>query len=177
MTWGGKELHDQALLYGDLRAVIFVLGVLAPRDKGWLWGRIVAMCARGGTSIPGGDTAWGFANTTMQLAHQKLLPEVLAAVVWAMSAVWSLIAFEHGAVGPSKDYAYEGPILEVITGCPISMEGKSATCALQIPRKEQQWMDRIEMELERRPVTEDVLRGEICETYGNLFDPASYGWG
>jgi hypothetical protein len=48
---------------------------------------------------------------------------------------------------------------------------------LQISRKEQQWLDRIEMELERRPVTEDMLRGEICETYGNLFDPAGYGWG
>jgi methanol--5-hydroxybenzimidazolylcobamide Co-methyltransferase len=54
---------------------------------------------------------------------------VLAAVVRAMSAVRSLVAFEHGAVGPSKDCAYEGPIIKAITGCPISMEGKSATCA------------------------------------------------
>jgi methanol--5-hydroxybenzimidazolylcobamide Co-methyltransferase len=58
-----------------------------------------------------------------------MLPEVLAAVVRAMSAVRSLVAFEHGAVGPSKDCAYEGPIIKAITGCPISMEGKSATCA------------------------------------------------
>ena len=34
-----------------------------------------------------------------------MLPEVLAAVVRAMSAVRSLAAFEHGAVGPSKDCA------------------------------------------------------------------------
>jgi len=65
----------------------------------------------------------------MQLAHQKMLPEVLAAVVRAMSAVRSLVAFERGAVGPSKDCAYEGPVIKAITGCPISMEGKSATCA------------------------------------------------
>jgi methanol--5-hydroxybenzimidazolylcobamide Co-methyltransferase len=65
----------------------------------------------------------------MQLANQHMLPEVLAAVVRAMSAVRSLAAFEHGAVGPSKDCAYEGPILKAITGCPISMEGKSASCA------------------------------------------------
>jgi methanol---5-hydroxybenzimidazolylcobamide Co-methyltransferase len=32
-------------------------------------------------------------------------------------------------VGPSKDCAYEGPMIKAITGCPISMEGKSATCA------------------------------------------------
>jgi methanol--5-hydroxybenzimidazolylcobamide Co-methyltransferase len=65
----------------------------------------------------------------MQLAHLKMLPEVLAAVVRAMSAVRSLAAFEQGAVGPSKDCAYEGPIIKAITGYPISMEGKSASCA------------------------------------------------
>jgi methanol---5-hydroxybenzimidazolylcobamide Co-methyltransferase len=46
-----------------------------------------------------------------------------------MSAVRSLAAFEHGAVGPSKDCAYEGPVIKAITGCPISMEGKSSSCA------------------------------------------------
>src|SRR4051794_15284316 len=46
-----------------------------------------------------------------------------------MTAVRSLVAFEHGAVGPSKDCAYEGPVIKAITGAPISMEGKSATCA------------------------------------------------
>jgi methanol---5-hydroxybenzimidazolylcobamide Co-methyltransferase len=126
---GGKELHDQGLMYGDLRAIVFGLGVLAPRDMAWLWDRISAMCAASGHAISGGDSACGFANTAMQLAHQKMLPEVLAAVVRAMSAPRSLVAFEHGAVGPSKDCAYEGPVVKALTGCPISMEGKSATCA------------------------------------------------
>ena len=125
---GGKEVHDQGLMYGDVRAIVFALGVLAPRDMAWLWKRICEMCAEGG-AVPGGDTACGFANTAMQLAHQKMLPEVLAAVVRAMSAVRSLVAFEQGARGPSKDCAYEGPVIKAITGCPISMEGKSATCA------------------------------------------------
>jgi methanol--5-hydroxybenzimidazolylcobamide Co-methyltransferase len=79
--------------------------------------------------VPGGDSACGFANTAMQLAHQKMLPEVLAAVVRAMSAVRALAAFEQGAVGPSKDCAYEGPVMKAITGYPIAMEGKSASCA------------------------------------------------
>jgi methanol--5-hydroxybenzimidazolylcobamide Co-methyltransferase len=105
------------------------LGVLAPRDMAWLWDRIAAACAASPRAIPGGDTACGFANTAMQLAHQKMLPEVLAAVVRAMSAARSLVAFERGAQGPSKDCAYEGPVLKAITGCPISMEGKSAACA------------------------------------------------
>lgn len=126
---GGKEVHDQGLMYGDLRSIVFGLGVLATRDMAWLWDRISEQCAANGHPVPGGDTACGFANTAMQLAHQKMLPEVLAAVVRAMGAVRSLVAFEHGAVGPSKDCAYEGPIIKAITGCPISMEGKSATCA------------------------------------------------
>jgi methanol--5-hydroxybenzimidazolylcobamide Co-methyltransferase len=46
-----------------------------------------------------------------------------------MSAVRSLAAFEQGAVGPSKDCAYEGPVMKAITGYPIAMEGKSASCA------------------------------------------------
>jgi methanol--5-hydroxybenzimidazolylcobamide Co-methyltransferase len=126
---GGKEVHDEALLYGDVRGIVFALGVLATRDMRWLWDRIVKTCETRGHAVPGGDTACGFANTAMQLAHQHMLPQVLAAVVRAMSAVRSLVAFECGAAGPSKDCAYEGPILKAITGCPISMEGKSATCA------------------------------------------------
>jgi len=290
---GGKEVHDQGLMYGDMRAILFALGSLAPRDVAWLWDRISEMCAVHGKAVPGGDTACGFANTAMQLAHQKMLPEVLAAVVRAMSAVRSLAAFEHGALGPSKDCAYEGPILKAITGCPISMEGKSATCAhfspmgniaaavcdlwsnesvqnvrllsgnapeaytellaydcrlmnvaasqgrallfrdwltesdewlspqaavlspaatcriaqaivaadsgyrrtiaagraavgvlrdglstgrLRLSGKEQHWLDRIENELSSAPGDENVLRGEMLEQYGNLFDPASYGW-
>jgi methanol--5-hydroxybenzimidazolylcobamide Co-methyltransferase len=126
---GGKELHDRALMYADMNGIAFALGVLAPRDIAWLWERIAGLCQSGGHAVPGGDSACGFANTAMQLAHQKMLPEVLAAVVRAMSAPRSLAAFEHGAAGPSKDCAYEGPVIKAITGCPISMEGKSATCA------------------------------------------------
>ena len=125
---GGKEVHDPSLMYGDIRGILFALGVLAPRDMSWLWAQIATLC-RGTRAAPGGDSACGFANTAMQLAHQKMLPEVLAAVVRAASAVRSLAAFEQGAVGPSKDCAYEGPILKAITGYPIAMEGKSATCA------------------------------------------------
>jgi methanol--5-hydroxybenzimidazolylcobamide Co-methyltransferase len=127
---GGKEVHDQALMYGDISGLVFALGVLAQRDMAWLWDQITYVCSSGSRAvIPGGDTACAFANTAMQLAHQKMLPEVLAAVVRAMSAARSLVAFEHGAIGPSKDCAYEGPVIKAITGCPIAMEGKSATCA------------------------------------------------
>jgi methanol--5-hydroxybenzimidazolylcobamide Co-methyltransferase len=125
---GGKEVFDEALLRGDIRGLVLALGVLAPRDMAWLWQRIAEICDGSG-AIAGGDSACGFANTAMQLAGQRLLPEVLAAVVRAMSAPRSLIAFENGAVGPSKDCAYEGPVIKAITGRTISMEGKSATCA------------------------------------------------
>jgi methanol--5-hydroxybenzimidazolylcobamide Co-methyltransferase len=125
---GGKELHDVALTRGDLAGIVFALGVLAPADMTWLWDRITE-AARRHDIIAGGDTACGFANTAMQLVGQKMLPDVLAAVVRAMASVRSLVAYERGAVGPSKDCAYEGPILKAIAGCPISMEGRSAACA------------------------------------------------
>ncbi len=125
---GGKEVHDVALTRGDLPGIVLALGVLAPHDMRWLWRQIAAVSQRRGV-IAGGDSACGFANTAMQLAGQHMLPDCLAGVVRAMSAVRSLVAFECGAVGPAKDCAYENPVIKVITGCPISMEGRSATCA------------------------------------------------
>ena len=126
---GGKEVHDKALVQGDIPGIALGLGVLAPADMAWLWEQIRNICLANGKVAAGGDSACGFANTAMQLTGQKMLPETLAAVVRAMSAVRSLVAFEQGAVGPSKDCAYEGPVLKAITGRPIAMEGKSAACA------------------------------------------------
>lgn len=125
---GGKEVHDEAMMYGDIPGIIFALGVLAPRDMEFLWDEIVGICNDSGI-VPGGDSACGFANTAMQLASQSMMPEVMAAVIRAASGVRSLVAVERGAVGPSKDCAYEGPVLKALTGIPISMEGKSASCA------------------------------------------------
>jgi methanol--5-hydroxybenzimidazolylcobamide Co-methyltransferase len=34
---GGKEVHDEALMMGDLRGVLFALGVLGVRDMKFLW--------------------------------------------------------------------------------------------------------------------------------------------
>ena len=125
---GGKEVSDQALMNADLRALVFALGVLAPRDMQFLWREMVAICSKTGL-VPSGDTACGFANTAMVLAEQKLIPRVLAAVVRVAAVPRSLVAYEMGAVGPSKDCAYEGPYLKAITGVPISMEGRTAACA------------------------------------------------
>lgn len=125
---GGKEIHDDALLYGDLPAVVFALGVLACRDMAHLWDMIVGVADRHGV-IPAGDTACGFGNTAMMLAEKRYLPRVWAALVRVLTVPRSLVAFERGAVGPSKDCAYEGPYLKAITGCPIALEGAEAACA------------------------------------------------
>ncbi|MBK7260115.1 MAG: hypothetical protein IPI01_20390 [Ignavibacteriae bacterium] len=125
---GGKEVHDEALMYGDVRGAMFALGVLAPRDMEFLWTMIVDVASKHRV-VPGADSACGFANTAMQLAGQGMLPEVLAAVIRAASVVRSLMAYRVGAKGPSKDCAYEGPVIKAITGTPIAMEGKSASCA------------------------------------------------
>ena len=125
---GGKELHDDALLMGDLPAVIFSLCVMGVRDMEYLWTEIQAIAGRHGAHAAG-DTACGFGNTAMVLAEQRMIPRLFAAVVRAVSAVRSLVAYECGAVGPGKDCGYENPILKAITGFPMSMEGKTAACA------------------------------------------------
>jgi len=125
---GGKEINDEAIMNADLRTSIFALGCLGARDMKWLWKNITAIAETNG-AIPGGDSACGFANTSMVLAEQGFIPKVYAAVMRAVSAPRALVAIENGAVGPSKDCAYENVYLKAITGTPITLEGKSAACA------------------------------------------------
>ncbi|MCP5521711.1 MAG: methanol--corrinoid methyltransferase [Verrucomicrobiales bacterium] len=125
---GGKEVHDDALMMGDIRAVMFALCVLGVRDMRFLWTELGKVATAHGVHSAG-DTACGFANTAMVLAEQRMIPRVFAAVVRAISAVRSLVAYECGAVGPGKDCGYENPILKAITGLPMAMEGKTAACA------------------------------------------------
>ena len=125
---GGKELHDDALVGGNLAACIFSLCILGERDMRFLWTEMKKITDRHGT-LCAGDTACGFGNTAMVLAEQKMIPRVFAAVVRAVTAVRSLVAYECGAVGPGKDCGYENPILKAITGCPMAMEGKTSACA------------------------------------------------
>jgi methanol---5-hydroxybenzimidazolylcobamide Co-methyltransferase len=125
---GGKEVNDDALLYGDIEGVIFALCVLGVRDMRFLWERIGQVAQRHQVWCAG-DTACGFANTAMVLADRNMISKVFAAVVRAVSAVRSLVAYECGAVGPGKDCGYENVILKAITGYPMAMEGKTAACA------------------------------------------------
>ena len=125
---GGKELHDEALVNGDLAASIFSLCILGERDMRFLWTHLQMIADKHGVKCAG-DTACGFGNTAMVLAEQKMIPRVFAAVVRAVTAVRSLVAYECGAVGPGKDCGYENPILKAITGFPMAMEGKTSACA------------------------------------------------
>jgi methanol--5-hydroxybenzimidazolylcobamide Co-methyltransferase len=125
---GGKELHDDAVITGDLPLSVFALGVLGARDMDFLWRRIVAIAHRTGT-IPSGDSACGLANTAMVLAEQRQVPRVWAAVLRVMTVARALVAHECGAVGPGKDCAYENVYLKAITGCPAALEGAEAACA------------------------------------------------
>ena len=125
---GGKEVHDDAILNADLPQAAYALGVLAARDMAFLWNTIVKTC-QGSSCVPAGDTACGFGNTAMVLAENKYIPKVWAAVIRVMTVARSLVAYEQGAIGPSKDCAYEGPYIKAITGFPISMEGAQAACA------------------------------------------------
>lgn len=125
---GGKELHDDALLNGDLAGSVFALGILAARDMAQLWDMIVAVAAKAKV-LAAGDSACGFANTAMALADTRHIPRVWAAVVRVLTVARSLVAYERGAVGPGKDCAYENVYLKAITGFPMTMEGAEAACA------------------------------------------------
>ncbi|MCM0760805.1 hypothetical protein M7775_19840 [Sporomusa sphaeroides DSM 2875] len=125
---GGKEIHDDALVNADLTKVIFALGVMGTRDMKFLWDHIVRIAGENGSKAAG-DTACGFANTAMVLAHKGFIPNVFAAVVRVASVARTLAAYEAGAVGPNKDCGYEGVYCKAIAGVPIAMEGKSAACA------------------------------------------------
>jgi len=129
---GGKEIHDEALMLCDMRAVIFALCVLGVRDTRFLWTELNVIARKRGVHCAG-DTACAFGNTAMVLAEQKMIPRVFAAVVRAVSAVRTQVCYECGAVGPGKDCGYENPILKAITGYPMAMEGKTAACAHSSP--------------------------------------------
>ncbi len=125
---GGKQIHDEAIMYCDISKSLYALGVPGIEDMHKLWNEIVKIADKTG-SIAAGDTACGFGNTAMVLADRGYVPKVFAAVVRVITVVRSLVAFEEGAIGPHKDCGYEGVYIKAITGCPISMEGKSSACA------------------------------------------------
>jgi methanol--5-hydroxybenzimidazolylcobamide Co-methyltransferase len=125
---GGKEVHDEAIMYGDIKKSLFALSVLGCRDMGKLWTEIVGIAERTGT-VPSGDTACAFGNTALVLADRGYVSKVFAAVVRVMTAVRSLVALECGARGPHKDCGYEGVYIKAITGTPIATEGRTAACA------------------------------------------------
>ncbi|MFK5952539.1 MAG: methyltransferase MtaB domain-containing protein [Desulfobacterium sp.] len=130
-TMGGKEIFDHAIIRNDIGGLLFGAGVLGAIDMEWIWNKIVAICKKNGC-IAGGDTNCSEANTAMFMAGgmtSKDVPHVIAALARAISASRTLVAYECGATGPTKDCAYENPIIKAISGVPIATEGKTSACA------------------------------------------------
>jgi methanol---5-hydroxybenzimidazolylcobamide Co-methyltransferase len=130
-SMGGKEIFDHAIIRNDIAGILFGIGVLGARDMEWMWDQIVAI-AKKNKCIPGGDTNCSEANTAMFMAGgmtSKDVPHVIAALSRAIAASRTLVAYECGATGPTKDCAYEDPIIKAMTGVPISTEGKTSACA------------------------------------------------
>lgn len=125
---GGKETHDEAVMYCDTAKSLFALSVVGGRDMHRLWTEIVRIADETGT-IAAGDTACGFANTAMVLADRNYVPKVFAAIVRVIAAARNLCAVEVGARGPHKDCGYENVYVKAITGTPIAMEGRTAAVA------------------------------------------------
>ena len=130
-TMGGKSASDYGISRGDIKAVLFGIGVLGSIDMEYMWKRIVNICRRYDCR-PGGDTDCAQANTAMFMAGgllDKDIAHTTAALARAMAAARSLVAVECGAIGPLKDCGYENPIVKAISGVPIATEGKNAVCA------------------------------------------------
>lgn len=128
---GGKEISDYTIVRQDIRGTLFGVGVLGSRDMEFMWKKIVDIAGRYGVT-PGGDTNCAQANVAMFMAggyQDRSVPHTFAALTRAISAARSLVAYEQGAKGPSKDCGYEDVIIKAITGIPISMEGKTCACA------------------------------------------------
>ncbi|MEW6137487.1 MAG: methyltransferase MtaB domain-containing protein [Thermodesulfobacteriota bacterium] len=130
-SMGGKEIFDYAIIRNDIAGLLFGQAVLGGRDMEWMWTQIVEICKKN-NCIPGGDTNCSEANTAMFMAGgfiSKDVPHTLAALSRAICVSRTLVAYECGATGPTKDCAYEDPIIKAITGVPISTEGKTSACA------------------------------------------------
>ena len=130
-SMGGKEIFDHAIIRNDIAGILFGIGVLGAIDMEWMWDQIVAICKKN-NCIPGGDTNCSEANTAMFMAGgltSKDVPHVIAALSRAIAASRTLVAYECGATGPTKDCAYEDPIIKAMAGVPISTEGKTSACA------------------------------------------------
>jgi len=128
---GGKEVFNYAITRQDLEGCLFAVGILGSLDMEYLWRDIVKI-ANEYNIIPGGDTDCAHSNSAMFLAGgytSNELSHIFAALIRAIGATRSLVAFDMGAKGPDKDCGYEGTIIKAITGYPISMEGKSCACA------------------------------------------------
>jgi len=130
-SMGGKEVFDHAIIRNDIEGILFGIGVLGAIDMEWMWNQIVEISNSNGC-IPGGDTNCSEANTAMFMAGgmtSKDVPHVIAALARAIAASRTLVAYECGATGPTKDCAYEDPIIKAMSGVPISTEGKTSACA------------------------------------------------
>jgi methanol--5-hydroxybenzimidazolylcobamide Co-methyltransferase len=130
-SMGGKEIFDHCIIRNDIGGIIFGIGVLGARDMEWMWNQIVEI-AKKNNCIPGGDTNCSEANTAMFMAGgmtSKDVPHVIAALSRSIAAARTLVAYECGATGPTKDCAYEDPIIKAMTGVPIATEGKTSACA------------------------------------------------
>ncbi|MBS4025250.1 MAG: methanol--corrinoid methyltransferase [Clostridia bacterium] len=128
---GGKEISDHTIVRQDIRGVLFGIGVLGSRDMEFMWKQIVDIATKHGAT-PGGDTNCAQANVAMFMAGgmlDKSVPHTFAAITRPIGAARTLTAYEMGAKGPTKDCAYEDPIIKAITGVPISTEGKTSACA------------------------------------------------
>ncbi len=130
-TMGGKEVLDYAILRNDIPGLVYSIGCLGSTDMTMIWQDIRKIADKKGR-IAAGDTDCAQANTAMFIAGgllDKNLAHTIAIIARVIAGARTLAGYEAGAQGPGKDCGYENTIVKSITGCPISQEGKTSTCA------------------------------------------------
>jgi hypothetical protein len=192
---GGKEVHDKALMNGDLPGIVLGLGVLAPRDMAWLWAQIRTVCDRHPGVVPGGDSACGFANTAMQLAGQVLEYDCrlmnAAAATGQAKALRDLLTLSDEWLSPQAAVLSPAATFEIASAVVSKQDPYLRTVAagqtavsllrrgvqvgkLKLGRKEEQWLGRIEKALEELPGTSEELMDQLEPQYGAFYDKESY---
>jgi len=124
---GGKEIHDDAILNGDLPLSVFALGVLGSRDMAFLWDRIVSISHKYASSPP------------------AIRPAVLPIPPWCWPKTITCRGLGRGDPGDvctaqpgrlrarrhrtQQGLRLRRRYIKAITGSPIALEGAEAACA------------------------------------------------
>ncbi len=123
-TIGGKAVADYGISRGDIRAILFAIGVLGSIDTEYMWTKIVDIANKNNV-VAGGDSCVSANDATIQAGGliDEDVSHTVAAVTRSIAAAKSLVAVECGATASIVDCAYENPVIKSVANIPIGAAG------------------------------------------------------